>query len=276
MALVWPYSRDMKTQRTHLLALRAASQVTAVSRAFRRVAVGTAASALLLTSTPGCATDSDPGSSVDAATAESDVSTRADVSSLMDTILGNDSQSTTTDVGTSDGADGSDLTDVVSGVDTDGADMTDSADATDLADVISREDTGGADMMDAADMTDAADMSDGADMTDGVDTTDDADVMVADAASPDTSELPETCLIPNGKACATDEDCNGPDMWGQVCVDAECHDSDFTSDEVAECCSKQYEAGNFGVPGCNPWGPPAPPADRGYRLSELTAALGIA
>jgi hypothetical protein len=169
---------------------------------------------------------------VDAAVSDDDVSARADVSSLLDTILGDDIASS--DTGAADGSDGSDqadLSDVVSVVDVDGADMTDGSDA-----------------------------ADSMDMTDGA----------------DNAELPDTCLIPNGKACTTSEDCNERDSWGSQCIEGECNDADFNSEEAQACCDAQYAAGNFGVPGCNPWGPPAPPIDRGYRLADLSDIVGIA
>ena len=246
------YTGRMKTQRTHLLALRAASQVTAVSRAFRKIAAGTAASALIMTSAGGCSSDVSSSAAEDAGTLDSDIATQADVSSLLDVILGSDSASPRTDA--------------VAGEDTDGSDGRDGAD---LGDVEAIVDIGSTDMADGSDSPDAADVAVAGD----VQVEDDA--MVADA-SPDAGELPETCLIPNGKACETSQDCNEPDMWGEECVDGECHDADFTSAEAQACCDAQYNAGNFGVPGCNPWGPPAPPADRGYRLAHFTDAVGVA
>ena len=112
-------------------------------------------------------------------------------------------------------------------------------------------------------------------MADAADVMVNEDTMVADA-SPDASELPDTCLIPNGKACTTSEDCNERDSWGSQCIEGECNDADFNSEEAQACCDAQYAAGNFGVPGCNPWGPPAPPSDRGYRLADLSDIVGIA
>ena len=258
----------MKTQRTHLLALRAASQVTAVSRAFRRVAVGTAASAVLVSGVGGCATDSAPGAVVDVVSDDSGVSDRADVSSLLDTILGNDSESAVADTRT--------------GIDLGSADGVDGTDGTDVSDVVSIVDVVGSDLSDGNDTTDSVDVADAMNPEDVV-SVGDASVSNDMAASDDTgdtdvgSSLPETCLIPNGEACITSEDClDEMQSWGVECIEAECHDSDLTSEEAQACCQAQYAAGNFRVAGCNPWGPPAPPADRGYRLSDLADAIGVA
>ena len=198
----------MKTQRTHLLALRAASQVTAVSRAFCRVAVGTAASAVLLTGAGGCSSTSSSGSAVDATVGENDIAEAAKASDIILDIR-------------------------------------------------------------------VADMGVASDLGSRDETIVIADILVADVL-PDAAELPETCLIPNGKACSTREDCSEPESWGQECIDGECHDADMSSEAAMACCQAQYEAGNFGVPGCNPWGPPAPPADRGYRLTDFADLVEIA
>ena len=259
----------MKTQRTHLLALRAASQVTAITRAFRKIATGTAASAMIVSTAAGCTTDSDPGFVADTAMSEDVMNVRGDVSALMDTILLADSASQS-DVTGSDG--GGETDDVVLSEDTSTTDAGEPDDTRVPTDVEQADTSGGLDGTDGRVPADVGSWDDAVDSGD----MDDIDEVVADASMGDAEVLPESCLIPNGKVCDTNEECNEADMWGAECVDQECHESDQTSEAAMECCGKQYAAGNFGVPGCNPWGPPAPPLDRGYRLAELSGRLEVA
>ncbi len=97
------------------------------------------------------------------------------------------------------------------------------------------------------------------------------DVVLADAGG---GEEP-SCLQPNGIMCADEIDCQQEDKGGIICIDGECNEQDLTPNEAAQaCCEALYAEGIFGADGCTPWGPPAPPIDRGYRLAEMTNELG--
>ncbi|MFT5434321.1 MAG: hypothetical protein ACI9OJ_005034 [Myxococcota bacterium] len=246
----------MRTQRTHIIALRAAGQVTAVSRYFRRAVIGAAATVVIAGAGIGCSQDSEAGASADASNnTSSDASAQIepDVAGLIDTIL---------------------MTDEDGG-------MATSADSSVTADVGSDEDTWSPDVgATDAGTPDVGIVDAGAPDAGVLDAgTPDSGVMVADAGNVgiDAGPLPEDCLIPNGAACSTATDCQVEDKYSFQCLEGECHEMDITPNaEAAVCCQHQYDAGNFGVAGCNPWGPPAPPLDRGYRLADLANTLGIA
>lgn len=86
----------------------------------------------------------------------------------------------------------------------------------------------------------------------------------ADAAVPTDAHVADAgsemgCLQPNGIPCSAVEPC--PTDTLLVCFEGECAEMDITPNETAQaCCTAKYQAGEFAAPGCNPWGPPAPPA----------------
>ena len=239
----------MTTQRTHLLALRAAAQVASVSRRARRIAAAAAAGTMLCVSPIGCATDSPSGAQLNPDAIQS---SNADVSDLMDVILG-------TDTGTPSEDTAAAVTDA-GGSPT--SDTTPSA-----ADVAAQTDSGLADA--------AATLDTGAPDTAAPDTATPADIDAADAGAvaedslvADVGAPPESCFIPNGILCSEPADCvDELDNYAGECLEGECHEPDFINEEAQACCDKQYANGNFGAPGCTPWGPPAPPSDRGYSLA---------
>lgn len=249
----------MRTQRTHILALRAAGQVTAVSRYFRRAALGAAASVVIAGAVLGCSQDSEAGASLDAtsnSSADASALVEPDVAGLMDTIL-------------MTGEDSGTAADSAVAVDVGGDDDTWSPDV------------GGTDAgVPDAGMVDAGTPDVGATDAGVLDAGPPLDIgVIADAGdvSIDAGPLPDDCLIPNGMDCSTATDCMVEDKYSFSCVEGECHEMDITPNEEAmACCQHQYDAGNFGMAGCNPWGPPAPPLDRGYRLADLADTLGIA
>ena len=279
----------MKRFDSHLLALRGARRVTAtVARSTVRWSLGIA-----LAASSACSTAKD-GATVDAVG-------NSDSSGLLSDILG-------TEVASADSTDGatdseaadstSDATDAVDSED-DGTDATDgSADATDGTDGSDGSD-GSTDVTDGStDMTDGDSdtvvvldpdvyETHGADGSEADTVSHGDDFGVQDVAEndlgadQDVSEdagtvLPATCYIPTDIACVTYEDCAASEKPTTVCVDGLCNDQDLSSEVAQACCNAQYEAGNFGVPGCNPWGPPAPPVDRGFRLRDFAAARQVA
>ena len=228
----------MITQRTHLIALRAAAKVTAVSRIVRRAAVGAVVSAALAMGPAACTDDSQSGTMAtgggDAVTTVGGGGTSApsaDVASLLDAILG------------------SDASEPPAGVDATVAEDAGSMDA-------------------ATPPTDVADEDSGVPDEDALAETEAPDGAGAD---PDAA-LPAHCFVFNGTACATPDDCVDESNPGLVCYEGECAAQDYNSEEAAACCARQYDAGVFDTPGCTPWGPPAPPADRGHRLAPPQAA----
>jgi hypothetical protein len=107
--------------------------------------------------------------------------------------------------------------------------------------------------------------------------------VAADTAEPpaeDTAVEQASCLQPNEMSCETEADCVVEEKYAILCVDGECHEQDMTPNEVAQaCCDAAYADPDMKMlpEGCNPWGPPAPPADRGYRLEELRLqVVGVA
>jgi hypothetical protein len=249
----------MRTQRTHILALRAAGQVTAVSRYFRRAVIGAAATVVIAGAAIGCSQDSEVGASsdaIDSTPSDASAQVEPDVAGLMDTIL-----MTNEDSGMATSADSSVAVDVGADEDTWSPD-------------VGTPDVGTPD----AGMVDAGAPDGGTTDAGVVDAgVPDSGVMVADAGvGIDAGPLPEDCLIPNGMACSTATDCEVENKYSFTCVEGECHEMDITPNEVAQaCCGEHYAAGSF-PQGCNPWGPPAPPLDRGYRLADLASTLGIA
>lgn len=77
---------------------------------------------------------------------------------------------------------------------------------------------------------------------------------VADASGEDFG-----CLQLTGVPCSDAEPC--PTDTVLTCYQGECAEMDITPNADAQaCCDEKYAAGEFAAPGCNPWGPPAPPA----------------
>lgn len=132
------------------------------------------------------------------------------------------------------------------------------------------------------------------------------DIAVTDTGSTaDPVAAEGTCLFPTGKDCLAElqdtgipcegnADCSDWTGADTVCTDGKCER--FMCDDAAEvcysaschagqghtdpelaakadaCCIEIWESPEpptGAVPGCTPWGPPAPPEDRGYRLAEL-------
>ncbi len=235
----------MRTQTTHLRALRAAAQV---ARAVRRTVQWPLIAVLL----PACA-DSAAGTTA----ASSDA-----VQGLFDAILGGD-------VGETSSPGGGDvaLTDDVATVE-DGAtaedDTSTASEGDTTLDVAAAEDT---EWVSVADIEEA-------DVGAAPDTgTVSHDVSAVDASptDPDVAAV-LTCYVPNGVVCTTEAECAAAGKVSNVCVDGECNDQDLSSEVAMACCQEQYDAGHFGVAGCNPWGPAAPPEDRGYRLADFRHA----
>lgn len=243
----------MRTQRTHLLALRAAMKVSSVSRALRRAAVSTAVGAALLLAPVGCST-SDSGTATpvdggdDVSSSEMDAGAQGGgMDALLDVILGEDAGS----VGGDSGA-------VV-------------ADSGGSGEDAGAGDDGGPAPMDAgATIIDEGGAPDGSGGQEDIAASADSTVIEEDAALADAGEaLPEDCLVPNGLMCDAMEDCVEEGKTAVMCVEGQCHEQDITPNEVAQaCCFHAYEQG-MSPAGCNPWGPPAPPADRGHRLTEI-------
>ena len=234
---------------THLRALRAARRVTATSQAVarttRRVAVRTALGVALLLGPVGCSSDPvEPAASppTDDVSVVDAMASEPDTAALLDDIM-----NPSTDVGTTP------------------------------VDIVATEDAG----------------------------PNPEDVAAVDAGSmADLVAAEGTCFFPTGEdcltelqttgmACETSEACSDWTGADTVCVDgtcerfacddpsavcysASCHAGQGHSDQELSakanaCCNEIWEGPepvNGVVLGCTPWGPPAPPEDRGYRLSE--------
>lgn len=274
------------------MALRAARRVTATSRSVgrlvQRTALRTALTVALATAPLGCGSDS-PAGSTGAAFDSSVVDALAsnpDTAALLTDIL-----DPSTDTGQSEGTD-----DIVAIEDTPPvADLATAEDEGPPVDTGPTEDLGSAD--DVVTIGDAG--------STGMDAAPTPDVSGGPIDPADG-----TCLFPTGNACTanfqptgatceTAADCadwTGADMvctadgkcemytceaGAEVCYDGSCHAGQGHQDETLSkladtCCIEIWESPDpplGAVPGCTPWGPPAPPIDRGYRLSQL---LGIA
>lgn len=241
----------MKRIDTHLRALHGARRVTAVTRAFKRAATVCAASLALTLLPVGCGGDSEPGTSVgnDASANIGDsLAAQPDTAELLDVILGSDSPPSDEDSGARVAVDTSPPPED-SAVDPDDAALADAG----------------------TDPEDVAPVDAGA-----VDATP-ADATLADTAVADAGTVPDTqqqasCLEPNGTTCTDALDCQEEGKSGVLCVDGECNEQDFTPNDTAmACCQEMYANEVYDAAGCNPWGPPAPPVDRGYRLEEMMA-----
>lgn len=59
-----------------------------------------------------------------------------------------------------------------------------------------------------------------------------------------------------------------------ACIADVCHEGDLQNEEAMECCQLAYQDPNaqWPIPGCNPWGPPAPPRWDGRRLGARLVA----
>lgn len=69
--------------------------------------------------------------------------------------------------------------------------------------------------------------------------------------------------VPVGVSCSEEEPCEVGFCQGGVCLE-----SNRVGHETMDlCCQKHFRVYQFALAGCTPWGPPAPPAYDGSRLS---------
>lgn len=224
----------MKHWDSHHRALRSARRVTSVvARGSVRFVLGTA----LLLAAPACSEST-------AGAGPGDANGTADVASLFDTILGTDAP------GAGDG-------------------LSEGETASGESDIVATGDLVGEDGVAAGDVVVAEDVPAAEDVA----AVDDASVAADSLDLGDTAAVAVSCYQPTDIACAAPEDCVIADKGAMACVDGLCNEMDFTPNETAAaCCQEQYAAGNFAAAGCTPWGPPAPPVDRGYRLDRSALA----
>lgn len=228
--------------RTRERALRSAASVV-----FGRSGARLAACLALLA---GCPDDGTAGGSDTGALA--DTSLNGDIlADLADLVLGEDTPGPGADVprGLDGAADVAAPMDVAATGDVagDAAAPVDVASPPDAADVAAH-----VDVAQDAETTDTATPADVA-ADAGTDAVQPTDTQVADAGSA------MGCLQPTGVPCSVADPC--PTDKVLACFEGQCAEMDITPNETAQaCCNAKYQAGEFAAPGCNPWGPPAPPA----------------
>lgn len=98
------------------------------------------------------------------------------------------------------------------------------------------------------------------------------DIQAADATDEMDAGTQTSCLQPTGEPCELATDCEAD--WA-LCEDGECMEQDFSNEIAMECCQEYYASGFTGpLPkGCNPWGPPAPPA---FVAANFNRRTGVA
>jgi hypothetical protein len=244
----------MLNPRTYKRAMRTAASVL---RGTRRHAATAFAGLAILVSGAGCGDDS-------GASGFSDTAGAADTAGDIGTIDPNDILG--------------DLQDLVFGDDgdePDGGDPEDaeeSAETSELADSAPGPDTDPGDTAEPTDTTAGPDtqLADASDPSDALDTAQPDSAQPDVLADADAGHTDLGCLQhvkPEIADCVESADCSAEEWL--VCLDGKCYAQDFTPNQAAQdCCTEQYAQGNFGVPGCNPWGPPAPPA-MALELLEL-------
>ncbi|MBR59223.1 MAG: hypothetical protein CMH54_14555 [Myxococcales bacterium] len=79
----------------------------------------------------------------------------------------------------------------------------------------------------------------------------------------------EFSQIPSGTDCSDEVPCDG----FQSCIEGECTTPGMSNDTIANCCGSHYMVDHYGMAGCTPWGPPAPPAYDGSQILRLTAEV---
>lgn len=248
----------------HQLALASAKSVVRSSRqAFQWMLAGIAA----FNVATGCA-ESNGGSQNGDAAMVGDTGNYSDIiNDLVDLVTGAD---------TTESADSSQPpNDVAEQIDTTGTapdtsvtqnDVVESPDQTE-ADTASSTDT----MANGDDVVEVVDTSGTPDATTDPDVAAE-DVQAADAGmEADTTEQP-SCLQATGEPCAIATDCEAD--WA-LCEEGECMEQDFSNEIAMECCQEYYASGVFTpLPkGCNPWGPPAPPA---FVAAAFKRNVGVA